>query len=55
MGSFSDEDDSEPQNDEKYAWSQVSQREHMISKSQEVRVSKEYEDDWDGSKSIKEK
>ena len=42
---FSDEDDSESQENENNSWSQVSQRQHMINKTQEVWVNKEFKDD----------
>ena len=46
---------SESQEDEKDLRSQVSQREYMINKTQEVRVNEEFEDDSENSKSINEK
>ena len=50
---FSDEDDSESQEDENDLRSQVSQREHLINKAQEVWVNEEFEDDLDNSQSVK--
>ena len=52
---FSYEDNSEPQEDENDSRSQVSQRQHMISKTQEVWVNEEFEDDSENGKSINEK
>ena len=52
---FSDEDDSEYQEDENDSRSQVSQRKHLINKTQEVWVNKEFEDDLDNSQSVKKK
>ena len=52
---FSDEDDSESQEDENDSRSQVSQRKHLINKTQEVWVNKEFEDDLDNSQSVKKK
>ena len=52
---FSDEDDSESQEDENDSTSQVSQRELLINKKQEVWVNEEFEDDSENGKSIKEK
>ena len=52
---FSDEDDSESQEDENDSRSQVSQRKHLINKTQEVWVNKEFEDDLDNSQSVKNK
>ena len=42
---FSDEDDSESQEDENDSRSQVSQREHLINKTQKVWINEEFEDD----------
>ena len=42
---FSYEDDSESQEEENDSRSQVSQREHLIIKTQEVWVNEEFEDD----------
>ena len=50
---FSYEDDSESQEDENDSRSQVSQREHLINKTQEVWGNKEFEDDLDNSQSVK--
>ena len=52
---FSDEDDSESQEDENDSRSQISQRKHLINKTQEVWVNKEFEDDLDNSQSVKKK
>ena len=52
---FSDEDDSESQEDENDSRSQVSQRKHLINKTQEVWGNKEFEDDLDNSQSVKKK
>ena len=52
---FSDEDDSESQEDENDSRSQVSQREYLINKTQEVWVNEEFEDDLDNSQSVKKK
>ena len=52
---FSDEDDSESQEDKNDSRSQVSQRKHPINKTQEVWVNKEFEDDLDNSQSVKKK
>ena len=52
---FSDEDNSESQEDENDSKKQVSQREYLINKTQEVCVNKEFEDDSENCKSIKEK
>ena len=52
---FSDEDDSESQEGENDSRSQVSQRKHLINKTQEVWVNKEFEDDLDNSQSVKKK
>ena len=52
---FSDEDDSESQEDENDWRSQVSQREHLINKAQELWVNEEFEDDLDNSQSVKKK
>ena len=52
---FSDEDDSESQEDENDSRSQVSQRKHLINKTQEVWVNKEFEDNLDNSQSVKKK
>ena len=55
LDKFSDEDDSESQEDENYSRSQVSQRKHLINKTQEVWINKEFEDDLDNSQSVKKK
>ena len=52
---FSYEDNSESQEDENDSRSQVSQRQHMINKTQEVWVNEEFEDDSENGKSINEK
>ena len=52
---FSYEDNSESQEDENGSRSQVSQRQHMINKTQEVLVNEEFEDDSENGKSIKRK
>ena len=52
---FSDEDDSESQEVENDSRSQVSQREHLINKTQDVWVNEEFEDDLDNSQSVKKK
>ena len=50
---FSDEDGSESQEDENDSRNQISQRKHLINKTQEVWVNKEFEDDFDNSQSVK--
>ena len=50
---FSDEDDSEFQEDENDSRSQVSQREHLINKTQKVWVNEKFENDLDNSQSVK--
>ena len=52
---FSDDVDSESQEDENDSRSQVSQKEHLINKTQEVWVNEEFEDDLDNSQSVKKK
>ena len=52
---FSDEDDSESQEDENDSRSQVSQRKHLINKTQEVWVNEKFEDDLDNSQYVKKK
>ena len=52
---FSDEVDSESQEDENDSRSQVSQREHLINKAQEIWVNEEFEDDLDNSQSVKKR
>ena len=52
---FSYEDNSESQEDENDSRSQVSQRQHMINKTQEVWINEEFEDDSKNGKSINEK
>ena len=52
---FSDEDDSESQEDENDSRIQISQREHLINKTQEVWVNEEFEDNLDNSQSVKKK
>ena len=52
---FSDEVDSKSQEDENDSRIQVSQREHLINKTQEVQVNVEFEDDLDNSQSVKKK
>ena len=49
------EDHSESQEDENDSRSQVSQKQHMINKTQEVWVNEEFEDDSESGKSINEK
>ena len=55
LDNFSNEDDSESQEDENDSRSQVSQRKHLINKTQEVWVNKEFENDLDNSQSVKKK
>ena len=50
---ISDKDDSESQEDENDSRSQASQRKHLINKTQEVWVNKEFEDNLDNSQSVK--
>ena len=52
---FSDEDDSESQEDKNDSRSQVSQREHLINKTKEVWVNEEFENDLDNNQSVKKK
>ena len=52
---FSYEDNSESQEDENDSRSQLSQREHLINKTQKVWVNEEFEDDSENGKFINEK
>ena len=52
---FSDEDDSKSQENENDSRSHISQRKHLINKTQEVWGNKEFENDLVNSQSVKMK